>query len=395
MDSIKINKMLFKKTELFSWLIAFAPWLSIYATFIPGISVADFFLMLFVIYSLLFNFNKMKIRVNYIWIIIFIIYLILSTFIASINLNSMYYGNIFTRFIKFIFYSYIIIILFPLFLNKEELFKGIRFLVIFSCIVILIQYIAYYLIGVYLEFKIPFFSYANEVTESVNFAKIQMLSFRPSSIFLEPSHFSVFSILYLGILLFQSNENITIWIESILVSIAILLSVSSSALILIVFYWAIYIVKSMLKWKSLYTPFKVFLFFVIVFAILFPIFRNSPHLYQALERILDLNSAAVTGRINAGQNLVDSLEGMNKLFGVGFGNLPKYIYFNSIFYLLYCSGYVGIILFLCVLFSLFKSTRLLGKITILTIIMLSFSSPIVISINFVTYLSLVYTSSSG
>lgn len=380
-----------KSAKIFSAIVALLPWLSIYATAINGVTIADLALICFIVYEwLMISLRRKNLQFSSRWLMVLFTYLIISTMLRYLTMQPVNSMPVIFRITKFGMFCLVIISMFPGYLDKETLYRWIRYLALISCVAIIIQYIAHYTIGSYLEFKIPFLSYSNERVNSIDYMALQSNAFRPSSIFLEPAHFAMCSIIYVVILLFQTDVKRYNWIEAIGVSICLVLSTSSTALVLLIIVWTIYSYNILTGKHTIYNKNMAIVGIAGILILVALYFRETPQLYQTLERILDPNNTAVTGRINAGDRLVQSLSGIERWIGVGFGNLTEYIYMNSINYMAYCAGYIGSLIALGVLANAYMASGMIGKITAIIFFMLCFSSPIIISVTIIVYGAIFY-----
>ena len=318
------------------------------------------------------------------------VYIMISTLISFTYEINIFTANVIKRIIKLGLFVFTIELLIPRYLDKHILYKTISIVSIAASIILLIQYVAYYSLGFYWEAKIPFLIYANEAIESFDYQVFQATTFRPSSIFLEPAHFSVYIVLYIGLKLFELNNRKQDIYYAILASLCLVLSTSSTGLILVVFLWSFYFFYSGKRFQE-HSPgivFKITLFSLLIGLGL--IYINTPQLYYSYARISDFNNVAVLGRIKGGEALLQNLTGFSRLIGVGFGNLSEYVYFNSVNYFLYCTGYIGLfLLFLLLLFG-FMLSNILGKVIVILFVALCFSSPIAITINIILYGAIIY-----
>lgn len=376
---------------LFSFLVAFAEWLSSYRSIREGISLADFLFVILLVYFLIDSFhNQRKISVIYLLPLSFLLFILLTSLINATLINDFNYLAVFTRFAKFSFFWVIIVLLFPKYLSKDVFYKALKITVWISCLGLLIQYVVYLSFGSYVDIKLPFLSYANDVIESIDFELIRAREFRPDSIFLESAHLAVFLSTYLAILLLDKKESSKKILKAIAISVFMLMTTSSTALFLLFIIWTFYYLQIFFQSKNKVKLIKNLFVGLIVLTIFIPVFINIPQLYQAFDRIRDLDGVAVTGRLNAGDVLVSNLSGIHKWIGVGFGNFNEYQYLNGINYLKYTTGYLGLLFYFIVVLIPFFKTDYLGKAMIIVFIVLSFSRPNVISINIIVTSAVVY-----
>lgn len=394
MSNIKkssLRKRLPLVTIIFSCLIACVEWLSSYRSIREGVSVADFLLAILLIYFLFETiYLHGKIKVVYVFPIIFLIFLLMISLMNAALIVNFNYIAVFIRYAKFAFFWIIIIFLIPRYLTKIVFYNALQTLAWVAVFGLLIQYIVYFSFGTYIDLKLPFLTYANDIIESIDFQLIRTVEFRPDSIFLEPAHLAVFLSSYLAILLLDQKEFNNNHIKAIIISIFMLMTTSSTSLFLILIIWSFYYLKILFNSKNATKPIKSLFWGFIILGISTPIFINIPQLYQAFERVQDLDGIAITGRLNAGDALVSNLSGIHSWIGVGFGNFNEYQYLNGINYLLYTTGYLGLFFYFILVFIPFLKTNYLGKVMILIFVILAFSRPNVISIGIIVTSAIVY-----
>ena len=229
------------------------------------------------------------------------------------------------------------------------------------CALIFIQYVLYYCGGflpggntrtAWIPFK---FLFIESVVMTSKQGMIINGFFRPSAMFLEPSHFSAYC--SIGLLCMVFGQKRIDW-KSAFVSLAICMTTSGIGIASVAAIWAIYIflnLKSMNK-KKMVKAAMLILFFIWTFVVLY---YNFSFFRTALSRFHGPDNA-LSGRLS-GRLFIEELHGKDRWFGVGYKNFLRFdssnisYYFSSIMELLYCQGIVGFILF-CVfyLYALIK-----------------------------------------
>lgn len=372
---------------LFSWTVSFTPLLYAYASISPQISIADLLFICFsMIFAMNFFFNRSSWRPNFFALKVFVFYLIISSLISILFSNVLYIDSIVARWSKTILFI-LVISLFPNYLKQRHFQRGLEVLCLFSSAIITVQYLMFFAFGYTRSLKIPLLNFVtSESVRTFSFA-----NFRPSAFFLEPAHFAYCLSLYLAYCLFSQHSKRRLSFRPIVTTFAILLSTSSTGIVLLVFLWSLYLLKSLAYWRNPRKMLVYLVLLVIVLGVFVPLVLFVPQFFNSISRILDLESVAVTGRIEAGSVYFESQEGVDKWIGVGFGNLSKHVYFNTINYFRYCSGYIGVALFVFLLVSAFMRANLLGKAVVMMLLLTSFSSGIAISAFVVPYAAVIYS----
>lgn len=384
-----------------AWTLALYPWLSNYGTFVEGMTVGDIFLIIDLICCLMNRrHNKLFLRSSsHIEIFaLFIAYCLLSLIIGAIfhEINPL---MVVKRFLKFGLFVVSILLLVQDMYNKETFARAFTIVSRASCIAIILQYIAYYTVHYYIEFKIPLLHYSNDIVDSIDRAASQAYVFRPTSIFLEPAHFTYFISCYLVFLLFypKRDSRLNRIIESIIVTTCMVMSVSSTAIVIVAVIWVYYALQLVINRKiEIYAKHRliIMLGITIVGIIGIRYYLNSPSLSYSLERMMYSKNAnlasSVWGRVESGEDYFKQLDPISKVFGIGLGNMPSTSsYFSSIYYVLYCTGIIGAAIIVCWMIKTYISTNQMGRLILIIFLAFCFSSPIIISGYFIEFLILL------
>ncbi len=369
-----------------NYIIPLLSILSIYRVFTEGISVADIFMVIFIIYFLFSK--KFKYRDLAIIICLFF-YLFVSLIFSYINIGYFYQSSVLIRFGKT--FIYVIYALFSIrySLNKMALYKSFKIIGNLIYFGLSLQYAFFLLFNRYLLLKIPFLNYINDEINSVDFGVIRTLDFRPSSFYLEPAHLALFIIVHLFVVLLHKKDlDRNHLIYAGLITVFGLLTTSSTALIILPVIWIYYflfIYKNGLPLKKILG--------LLFFGFLAYLILQFSFINNALYRVLDINSIVVTGRVFAGIEIINNLSSHDLIFGVGFGNVLNMSYMNSYLNILYYLGKVGMGIFILTISFLFIRSNRGQKLVIAIFIILMFASPIIISINILNFMILfAYTS---
>ena len=233
----------------------------------------------------------------------------------------------------------------------REAFKihTVRIAIVMS-FVIYIQYILYYCFGMELSkrFLFPFSGlYESSVADHIGQMRTVFDGlFRPSAFFLEPSHFAAYSVIALGIVLFEvKSKKICFFLTS-----AVVLSTSGLGIAATLLLWGI---KAYLSMKSLNSRkmANVLGFSLLAMLVIIVLYYTVDIVRQAINRVLISGEQnAFSGRLWT-SSFIDRLSGANVYWGAGFRNRPISVYTGLAYYmtgiveLTYCQGWFGTILF--------------------------------------------------
>ena len=211
--------------------------------------------------------------------------------------------------------------------NCRCIFRYSVFIAKVASILIIIQTLTWYLIGYHIRLiPVNLLLEGSDIWINRSVIGVTRIGemYRPSSIFLEPSHFFLYTFPLLCILLLLPEINSNRMKDSIILSLAILLTTSGFGILFMVMLWGVYLVfyrkqenRKMILARifSLRTIIvTIVLTFLVVFAYLYiPLVRNT------ITRIFDFqtgSSIAINGRIRLANNFLSGLSGKSLLFGV-------------------------------------------------------------------------------
>lgn len=383
---------------IYSSILAWLPFLDI-GRFIPGISIGEFFLIVFTAIALFVK-SKQKLRYEFVETIFafFALYCCLQTFFIALINNSfeIFWLN---RVIRFLFYVICILITSKKFFDEKYFFKSFNMFAVLLFIGIVFQYVVYYSAGRY----ILLYKYVLPIDEN----SIRLLTdyehlfsygaFRPSSFLLEPSHIAQNLIIVLIYNLFKKSytdsdkdkkQNL---IMILIISLTILLSKSLWGYFLLFFCFGFFLIMNSTKkqkgfWFISIPVITIFAFLIII---------NSSLFADTFSRInlFDLGSStSFTGRFGK-YELVDTENIINLFFGNGFGFGISEIraYPNSVLFILVGEGIIGlIILVILYLFIMFKIKSAWKRMLCSVMYMLFFGSTNFFSIGLILILSCLF-----
>ncbi len=367
--------MKMKRTSLYNIIslsVPLVPIFSIYRFFIEGLSLAEVMMIILILSYLI---SKRIRAMNYIIVFFLFTYLFLSLLLSYNIVGYFYSTNILTRFGKLFIYTIYGMVVLSSLKYSSNLLKYFNITGFMLYLGLVTQYIIYALTSRYFVIKIPLIPYVNDQVSSVDFSYIRSIDFRPSSLFLEPAHFAVFAIFHLLIILYsrEITERKKL-VMGISISLFALLSTSSTALVVIPIIWILYylFISSNTGKKQLY--------FVTVLIFLFTIFQFDI-VRDTFDRVINLESIAVTGRVFAGSSLLASMNARELLFGVGFGNVATIEYMNSFNLIIFYLGRFGIAIFSLISLVVFLRSNRYSKLILFVLFLLMGASPVLFSSN--------------
>lgn len=280
------------------------------------------------------------------------VYLLLEYYLIDVLKIGNYAtaGN-FLALVLYLFEIWGLLFVFSNSLLRKMFKKHIIRITLVMCFVIFIQYFLYYLFDITLtrSFFVPFSGwYEPSVTEYLNNSSMVIDGlFRPSAFFLEPSHFAAYSMLALGILIFDNEEKIDR--KAVFITVSILLTTSGLGMAASLLLWAMKGFR-MLGSKNRKKMLNAMVFFFAALIASVVLYFTVDIFQNAVNRVLiNDDQNAITGRLWT-STFLNQLSGVDKCWGVGFRNRPISEYTGSAYYMtgsvemLYCQGIIGTVI---------------------------------------------------
>ena len=365
------------------FFLAIYPILRIYL-FLPGISCGDMVFLWLICHKLFVNNGKISLSypTYYIlcWVYMALSYLLISYFKPtafipggwSFFMYSIIFGFVVSRFDYIAFKKYY------------------RIIFVISFIIFIFQEIMFFYLGYRFHALLPFGKLLDGYSMK-DMISDQMIEPRSSSFFREPAHFAQFVLPLLVMELFDSDGLGKFLNKYAFIIILLLLFLKSgNGIIGLIFVLGV---------KSLHYLYYKRMRFKIIKIIIASIFLAIPIVYYMktesaklmVFRSSELQNDEDSGsyiRIYRGYALYKELPIYNKLFGISEDDLVRMIPKTSISYLftgertndVYCnciqtiliySGFLGLLFMILVYYHLFKFTRVMGRTSILLLIVIS------------------------
>lgn len=369
------------RDKVIGFIMALFPVLSIYV--VPGLGLPMGMVVMYILVAplLLYGINiKSNGRRNVVKIYFtFIVYAILITFLFQV-FNNVVIGLILNS---------ICILLFLM--RKGYINYFLKYYCIFSALFsafLIIQYISLWLFAKPIDGIIPFIpTVLNEATSLR--ASDYMTVARLSSVFLEPSHFALYVIPSLALLLWNYIDIKLRYFNLVLITIAVILSTSGNGIILMV---VIYILFFINKLQGRHTILVIFagIVFLIAGYIIYEKSEVIQYTVNAFSDNTDSDNSKTYYRIYRGFEVYGELPFYAQITGIGFRNAEHFLkttnsqvynknktgdvnfeYFNSIAAILIYFGIIGFILLFLFIRAIWRSTKLFGAKALLSVMMLS------------------------
>ena len=270
------------------------------------------FLCLFLLLFIIKPSSKLRFKSNdYIILFYFFLFILYATFSLLISYTNgsskiylnQYFGIYFTLFISFIFFN-------KLKNRPNYLINAIKFCLYIHVTFFLIQFFSFYLFGYYIDFIKPI---TGEVQRNIGGIFEGLNAIRPSGLYGEPASYSLNIIIFNFIILSHERK---ISLLTYLSLLTVILSLSASGFIYLIFFLIYYLINSNAKSKIILVL-SSFLISIILIAFFDDIFNYN----YLIEKILTFNeSSSYQYRIGAAFSDLSKFDTISMLFGVGLGN---------------------------------------------------------------------------
>jgi hypothetical protein len=380
-----------KWNKCFAFFLAILPILDIYGFGIPGISIGKLSLIIILSAGILLGiFCKFPLFPK--GFLLYFLYMLIVPQILALLSGGTYIGNIVYKSIGSIFFL-LILGYGSRCINLNMFLKYYEKIVVVCSVFFIIQELAFYLFDVKIIGLIPQLPLTSMKPTAEQILLLRNLS-RSASFFLEPAHFAQYISAFLILKLFSRREHFLNF-STIFITLIMILTRSGIGYIVLLLVWIIFFFSCLRnKERLLPATFTLLsmglaLFFAFRFGVIN--FNND-----TLSRVGELSSKQASYssgfiRVYRGYSLFAELPALEKIFGIGQGNvetyvnshhLPEYkklffdakddLFLNGIQQNLVYGGIIGLCLFLFFLFKLFNRNTIIGKTLVLTVFTLSF-----------------------
>lgn len=190
--------------------------------------------------------------------------------------------------------------------------------------------------------------------------------YRPPSIFFEPSHACYFLVPYLCYVLFSLNSkdqlvNKMRFREALFLSLGMIITTSGQGLTVLAVCWGLWFLRSVRKFN---------LSSLFVFAVIFIFLLSHFDFNSTIDRVTTTDSMNAIDARKGGYLLFDTLPDVYKYFGTGYGNYDDSVYYSSFAEIMFCTGYIGLVLVLLLFLAPLRKGVLLQKVLALSSIVL-------------------------
>ena len=334
------------------------PILGTYGFFSKNITFADLAIVIMLIFSMIVSFKTRKLSISSKDFLIFVLWCIFSTVLASVLYHGLFSNITLMQIIKLIVYSAAILIISIKYFDFDLAKKFYTKIVIILSIIVFVQYFIYLINGSFypwvINSKLFPAIYVNDDYFSGAYLYILGGSiYRPSSIFSEPALFAQFVTPCLVLNMFSEDGKKKYFIL-LTITLATFIGKSANGIIYIIIIWISYILIKMysaLKQKKI--KLKTSLIFILLLLFVFsPIIVPKMNdllfgkeNYSLISRISEINDVkgetSGSMRIARGWQIYSKMNFKEKITGIGIGNILNYLDAHPYIVTMFSKSYNG------------------------------------------------------
>lgn len=348
---------------------------------------------------------------------IFCLYIFITALIVSPTYSDLSLNSIILRFVKFAIVSIFILSILPRYIVDFQVIKKWykRILLVVS-LMLLLQLSMYYTLGqqFYPMLSNVTLNYNDGINSSkyINSTISQIAAgyyFRPSSFFIEPAHYALFSLPGIIIELFEPAFNKKNFFFAILFTLCALLTTSSLALVACAGCWLCFVIYRRDLWKTKFGWMASIVVCLIPIALNF-VLSNSSIMTTINIKIAALSninqSSSMSLRLVRGVQYFSNMDFVHQLFGTGYGHLTSYFYkknmsligsgiigqvsyMNGISAILCSFGIIGFMLFVFFIVRKYRYSDMFGRTLIIVFMLVMLGSDMFDSVYYYVFLFLM------
>lgn len=371
--------------KIFTYIVILAPLLSIYQTPITTLHLADIALIILVPF-LIFDFLK-KGKVKNFLIFQFLLislYMFFQLMILGIFSSPEQFQKILTPTLRILFYYTIISVFFKSYFDTKIGLNFFKKVVLFSSIFLIVQFVLLQFTGIYIPgfLKIPGLTISQGL--QIHAQTINALG-RVRSVFAEPADFATYCALYLAIDLLAVNKKINS--NVLIITLALILSSSSTAILLVAIIYSIYFI---INFKNLFLKYSMKFIVLLLVSIIAVFIYTKTDDYQAFVTRTFTDGYATEGRFgNYGLIFNSNRKNMiETIFGEGIVKIDDYIPAFPRIYLYF--GCIGILYYFIIMIKNFLKFRGINRISTLLTFILVFPTEFVFGEFILLYAPFIY-----
>ena len=300
------------------------------------------------------------------------------------------------RTVKFLIMIFAVLLLgYHKLFDAEYAIKILKVITNVAVMYLIVQIVLYRGFGILLPNGFPMLA-----DNSGYLSNIYISAIRPSSFFLEPAHFAQYSIVYLTYCIFgiESHQKLfKNWKNALFITVGIILSTSGQGILMVVILMSIWLLLNIAKKKIKLQNIIYTFCMIMLLLIALPLIMKTEVVTNLLTRIFTENISgggnALYARVS-GYTILQNLNGIHSIIGMGFGNVPENMYLSGYAYIIYCTGYLGLAIFITLLTSTFLKVHKFSKVLVVLFAIMLIGAQMFTATSICFYFAIFYISKS-
>lgn len=324
MNTSACNKQNYNKIDnLFSLIVILMPFAQQYKGAISVISLSETILIPFIVWICLVDKDLFRQPIDKLLMTFYAVTIATTLLCLTFSYSSVY--NASTVLFRLVFYAAVIFLARKHF-NIDFALKIYSFAVLIFSVYLIVQYVYNLITGLYLPVSLNdnwiFSAEAREET----LEEYYKFDFRPSSLFLEPSYYSLFSMPYVIFALNRKKQTVYSMSSLVITIAAIIISTAASGIIglLIIFMCYLFIKADNISAYKMLIKITV-IAVITALAVGYILYSESTVIAERFSTGGSFNQRIVRGLI-----IYDDLPAVHKIIGVGVNNLEDFMLANHI-----------------------------------------------------------------
>jgi hypothetical protein len=363
------NYKITKSGNYLTALFVLLPILNVYNAGISGLGIGDVLCVPLIIYGLFFCNKAQNCGIKN-TLQALVLYYFYAIFISLVNLmiNSYSISDVFTRLLVYLFYIVVIIVFTgKRVINADYAYKFYLHISLIVSGIVFIQVVMHNLFNENVYFLLPFLKYNQSTLADYNtyvaaYNKMYQYQFRPTAVFLEPSHLALYISPCVFCVLSKNNIQKKDFVYALLITGAVLFSTSGTGYLLVFTVWIAHLFRIIKKGRIPAWMLFAFVILVVTVVVFFYNSDYSPVLTRRLRSVGDGSESSINVRLLKGLYDFKTLSPLEQIFGIGCGTYDSYIninngafgyeYMNSICEVMVSTGILGFLIFAIYFLSL-------------------------------------------
>lgn len=375
--------------KAYTLLTVLLPILGVYASPISWFDLGTFLVIIFAIFCL---FDKNAIIKISPFLSVLLVYTILTTGLNLMLPNSTKYSGEFSIIMRMVRFVVMLVVMlgigYTTYFDFDLTMKYLRRVTLIVGAYAILQLLFFYTTGLKL---INVFGPTKQGIMFDSMLGEYETTYRPPSLFLEPSSVAYYVMPYLCYALFHKyidqKDKKQSYIYAAIISVGVLCTTSGQGVLCVFALWIIWLFYYLITNKIQKGLIVAIVFIIAAFVVL-----SNERVVFTLERIFFTDDSALSA-VDARYQGYDAFGRLSTLFqiiGTGYGNYSEKIYYSSFADILFCTGIIGCILVLLLYGNIFRKGAVYQKVLVVATLLLMLGGGVYTATLLCFYLPLLF-----